>query len=209
MTFDILVSEWNVGESQDGNGNDTSPISGLMRNAGLMRTFYEMIENGVDMATFWTGDSGNSRVVLGRDTSGTPLLTPTGQLFRMLSDNVQDTQFLSGGIVIRDENDNRVGYSMAFEGDGRTVMYFVSGSSQAFTLDADFTALIAAGTHVQATILGAVSGPSDDADVQGLLTLPTLASLDGNADEILDISLNAYETIQIVFTDTSGSRGVT
>jgi len=206
--IDILVSEWNVSESKDDNGVDNSPISGMMRNAGLMRTFYEMIENGVDMATIWTGDSGTSRVALSRDADGVPLLTPTGLLFRMLSENLPGTNVFLSNPEIRDDSNTRVGYSMEFQGDGRTVVYFVSGVNAQFTIDADFSGVMAGSTHVQATVLGPLGGIPDDANVQGMLSLPTLAALGHDGNGILDITLDPYELIQLVFTDTTGSTGV-
>ena len=50
---DVLVSEWNVGGTGEG-----SAISGMMRNAALLKTFAEMVENGADIAAFWAVQGG-------------------------------------------------------------------------------------------------------------------------------------------------------
>ncbi|WP_166416490.1 hypothetical protein [Cochlodiniinecator piscidefendens] len=207
--LELLVSEWNVDENRNGD-EDNSVNSGLERSGGLMRTFYEMARGGVDMATIWAAENAKSRAVLGRDDDGPNLLTPTGQLFRMLSENLRGTQIAdtANGIRLVDGDDD-LGYEMVFEGEGRTVVYFVSTSACEFTLNPDFTDLMGDNIHVHTTILGAPNGTDpDDPDIQGRLTHPTTSSLHGN-DGTFDITINPFELVQIVFTDLSMSDGVT
>ncbi|UWQ93169.1 hypothetical protein K3727_10490 [Rhodobacteraceae bacterium M382] len=138
----VLVSEWNVG----GNGPTNTSLSGLMRNAPLMRTFAEMIENGVDIATFWTAiAAGDGAESLSLQDNGSHL-TPTGYLYRMLSENVVGTELQTQNSEFRLPGDQ--GYAMVFEGSDQAVIYLTSGTAQQLNITANLTGLINSNSHI-------------------------------------------------------------
>ncbi|MGH1412178.1 MAG: calcium-binding protein [Pelagimonas sp.] len=210
----ILVSEWNVGA----NGPDNTSLPGLMRNAPFLRTFAEMIENGVDTATFWTAISpGNGAESL--TTRGNPLeLTPTGYLYRMLSQNVigKDLHTQISSFKLEDSAGVHQGYSMVFESEDQTVIYFTSGIGEDLDITADLSGLIDANSHVYATRL---SMEGDDHtsyygkgeifhETSGQLGLDLSLTNGVTTDAVANIILDDYELIQIVITNELSSTGV-
>ncbi|WP_181893017.1 calcium-binding protein [Falsiruegeria mediterranea] len=205
----VLISEWNVG----GDGPGNTALSGLKRNAPLMRTFAEMIENGVDLATFWTAVApGPGAESLARkstvlaDMYNGAHLTPTGYLYRMLSENVIGTNLQTDISDFKLNNENNA-YVMAFEGDGRTVLYFTSGTDSNLNIDADLTGLLDSNSHIHVTRLGMVGTDNTAYYGEGELTQLSAAELTRTGDT-LRIDLGAYELAQVVITDQSTGAGV-
>jgi Ca2+-binding RTX toxin-like protein len=199
----VLVSEWNVTE---GASAEQTGLTGLMRNAAFMRTFAEMIENGVDMATLWAAVApGPGAASLSLQNDGAEL-TPTGYLYRMLSENVIGTALQTQ--ISNFELDNGQGYAMVFDGDGRTVIYLVSGIDDQLETTADLSDLITDDSHIYATRLGMDEDDNTSYYGDGTIAHLTGADLGQDGDEPLAVSVGAYELIQIVVTDQSFGAGV-
>ena len=208
---DILVSEWNVGDNAP---PKPTPISGLERNAPLMRMFAEMIENGVDTATFWTVEpSGQTAATLTwekPDDIGS-MLSPTGYLFRMMSENLPGMNLLveDSSFKLDDINGAEVGYKFIYESGNKTVIYFVSGVDEDMDITADLAELVDGNSHIHATRLEMVPGTApDEFKGEGQLIQLTQNDLETNANGTLHFELGAYQLIQIVITDQSSGRGV-
>jgi RTX calcium-binding nonapeptide repeat (4 copies) len=205
----LLISEWNVG----GKNEETTLLSGLKRNAPLMRTFAEIIENRVEMATFWTAvAAGKGAESLAfeyenREEIYTPVdLTPTGYLYRMLSENVIGTHLQTDTNTFKiDDNNN--GYAMVFEGEGRTVLYFASGIGTNLQINADLNGLLDSNPHIHVTRLGMVGTDNTAYYGEGELTQLSAAALTRTGDA-LRIDLGAHELAQVVITDQSTGAGV-
>ncbi|WP_299701959.1 calcium-binding protein [uncultured Tateyamaria sp.] len=207
--LDIMVSEWNIGDP----GEDaTAPgIQGLARSAGLLRIFNEMMEAGVDVTHIWAAENRTGEAVLGQDGTA-QLLTPTGLLFRMMSETLIGTQIETGGLVPRDDAGNRAGYTMTFRDDhaGRVVAYFASGEDYEQTFVANYSQVFGdmSNVHVYATILGSSGAAATDRNVQGQLKLLNHDQLDPDRGWTFEVDLEPYEVVQFVFTQVSGTTGV-
>ncbi len=215
--LDIRVPEWNVGE----NGLGDTPISGLMRNAPLMRIYAELIANEVDVATFWTVQSKGSATLSSKEGGGTDL-SPTGYLYRMLNENL-----VGLSLDVEVLNSNQVGnfglknfhledvagsgpdanifiFKDVSDGDGilntageRAVVYLSSGVDSNLQFALDFSELIPNGAHIHATVLGvAPQSTSTDYDAVGQIRALTKADM-GGANDVLTFQLNPWAPLSI------------
>lgn len=198
--LELAITEWNVGQS------DTS-VTGMERNASFIRIFAEMMEAGVDLANIWTVQNSAYSTLSREDPGSRGLpsseLTPTGYIFRMMSQNLQGTQ------MVDNENDFRLldgqtattGYTYAFSGAVQTVIYVASGTDTSFDLEMDLSGFMSGAIAVNATRLTAVPGQAVDAlDVEGRIDILDRDELGLGIDNTLDLTLGAYDFVQVVIT---------
>lgn len=206
---DLVVTEWNVGE----NTPTTTATRGLMRSAGLLRSFAEMVGNGVSDAMFWQVLT-KRMSGLGALDDGREGFTPTGYLFRMMQESLIGTKLLASGGAdpqvswLDDANGVHWGaaYAYAQIGGPDRSFWFTSGVNTANTLQIDLSAAIAAGAHVYGTRLAAASGAPDDFFTDAMITHLTAADLGilPGSDGVGFVTLGAYETLRIVVSYGAG-----
>jgi Ca2+-binding RTX toxin-like protein len=195
--FVLAVTEWNVGES----GPETTQITGLERSLPLLRMFYEMISNGVDMATFWSAQTLGPAGLSSREGMGSDL-TATGYLIAMLAKSVSGSTLIDTSSTrhIRDTEGNAIGDAYVFVNGKDSTSIFVSGTSNVIELQVDFSSLYGAEAYVFATRLGAApeytgteywtnAAVSYQTDIQPHDDLSGAKSF--------EIVLGAYEVVQV------------
>ena len=199
--LELVATEWNIGED----GPDNTSINGLMRSVALLNVFSNMVENGVDMSAIWTAQASSPAALSNKE--GDEHLTATGYLYRMMRRELVDTQAVetTEGDKIRAENGNQIGRSYVFQGEGKTVIYLASGVGKTIDLDVDFGRYMTAGSHVHATVLGAV-GSSGATDFHTVAKMTTVSAGELGKDGKYIFSLGAYEVVQVVITTGRGVR---
>lgn len=206
---DLVVTEWNVGEDTP----TTTATRGLMRSAGLLRTFAEMVGNGVSDAMMWQVLT-NRMSGLGSLDDDIEGFTPTGYLFRMMQQSLIGTKLLASGGSdpqvrwLDDANGVHWGAAYAYaeiDGTDRS-FWFTSGVSATNTLEFDLSSAIAAGAHVYGTRLTVASGAPNDFYTPGMIAHLTAADLGitPGSDGVGLVTLGAYETVRIVVSYGAG-----
>ncbi|GGX54274.1 hypothetical protein GCM10007385_23100 [Tateyamaria omphalii] len=198
--LEMAVTEWNVGQS-------STSVTGMERNASVLRVFAEMMEAGVDLANIWTVQNSAYSTLSRESPASVDLpstsLTPTGYIFRMMSQSLQGTQLLDNQNDIRLVDGSAVasGYTFAYSGAQQTVIYIVSGRGISFDLNMDLSGFLSNGIAVNATRMTAVPGQAPDAlNVEARITLSDRADLGLATDNVLNVTLDPYELIQVVIT---------
>ena len=195
--FEIAVTEWNVGED----GPDSTTINATMRTAPLLNMFAEMVESGVDAAHLWAArvDDPAGLAMRSEDASE---LTPTGHFFDMLSESTRGLNLVDPGndYLLRNTSGTHVGYTYTFESADRSVVYFVSGSGQSVSLNAELSSLMREGTQVQVRTLStapgdALNGYLSDAQVSEMSLVQLERSPDGSA--LFEAELGPYALIEL------------
>lgn len=195
--FTLAVTEWNIGES----GEETTQINGLMRFAPLLRLYAEMLSAGVDIAHFWSVQTAGPAGLSNREGEGSGW-SPTGYFFNLLTGGTLGTQLVETGIsaTLRNDSNEIVGYNYAFQGNDRSVVYFVSGTSSTEFLTANLEAFFAADAFVYATTLRAAPGESGiDYGSNASTTFLTGIDLSNSADGSWQFTqqLGGYELVQL------------
>lgn len=213
---DLVSTEWNVRAERARDGNGNLYITGLERTSLFLALFADMMRAGVTDASVFTMQS--------RDEDGAPgmlsllnenQLTPTGQLFRMMRENLVGTRYLdvtNAGkdrtkAVVQDVADRQAGLTFSFISDDtdRIVVYYANVLNDNARFTVDFRDLMGQGYHIHATSLGAAPGQDALAEfTRGQLRAWTQTALDQDRNGIFDFSLGQLELIQIVFTRNQG-----
>lgn len=203
--LDHIVTEWNIGE----NGSASTTINGLMRAAPYLRLFTEMMEAGVDTATAWTAVA-KSPAAMGNADGESVSLTPTGLLFRLMSQNLIGLEYESNDaeMFIKDAAGGKLGYSFAFSSVEQSVFVFSSASAGEFPLTADLSKAISAGSYVHAYKLSASEGFSGtEFATKAQIEFLNLSDIDGKVigDGKFFLELDPYETIMLVVSQKTSN----
>ncbi len=193
-----IVTEWNVGE----NGAANTTINGLMRSAPYLRLFTEMLEADIDTATAWTAVA-RSPAAMGNIDGESVKLTPTGLLFRLMSQNLIGLHYESNDadMFIEDAAGEELGYSFAFSSDDKSVFVFSSASSGEIPLTADLSKALSSAGYVYAYKLSASEGFSgNEFATEAKIGFLNRADIEGEitGDGKFSIELGPYETVMLV-----------
>lgn len=152
------------------------------------------------------------------NAAGEDILTPTGQLFRMMRENLVGTRYVDvtnagetetsrAQAVVQDAADRQAGLTFSFISDDtdRIVVYYANVLNDNARFTVDFRDLMGQGYHIHATSLGAAPGQDALGEfTRGQLRAWTQTALDQDRNGIFDFTLGQLELIQIVFTRNQG-----
>lgn len=211
--LEFFVSEWNMK-----NGSDT----GLVQASGLLETFRTMVERGVDYAAIWGTQyyALGSRLAVLEDDPDAPggrdyTLTATGEVFRMMSEDLQGLRLLDLDTppelrnaidVPQDERTPETAEQLvmhAFANADTTIVFLSSRSEIPIEITVDPGTLVQDYHHVWAEVLGVIDDPAtaiDEGDPFSRLAEPyieTLNQFELTGPDGLTLTLDPYEIVQL------------
>lgn len=218
-----FVSEWNMQ-----NGSDT----GLVQASGVLEAMRTMIERNVDFAAVWGTQYYNlgSRLAALEDDPDAPggrdyTLTASGELFRMMSEDLKGLQLLDldtppdlrNAIDVPQEDRTPAQAEQlvmhAFADADTTVVFISSRSDIAIDVTVDPAELVPDYHHVWGQQLGVIDDPAtgarDEGDPFSQFAEPYIQTHDQSAltgPDGLSVTLQPYEILQLEFT--TGETGV-
>jgi len=222
--LDYFISEWNINNS----GDDM----GLAHASSMLEIMRVMLENGVDHAAVWGTQYFNLDMRLAKlwvdpDAPGglAYTLTPAGEVFRMMSEDIRGLQVLDLDTpeTLRDAigtapedrapEDAEQLVMHAFGNADTTIVFLSSRSDVPMEVTLDPSGLLPSYHHVWAERLGVIDDPAtgdiDEGDPLSRLARPYIDTL--NETELggeggLTLTLQPYEIVQFEFT--TGDIGV-
>ncbi|MFV0490398.1 MAG: calcium-binding protein [Pseudorhodobacter sp.] len=218
--LDLITTEWNVRAARNGKqSGDDANITGFERLPLVLGMFADMIAAGVDYAMIYTaqalGANGGSGTL---SRFGETNLTPTGLLFDMMSKSLRGTQLLDANgdqklsvddYVVTDTTGQESGLSFSFVGSGKYVLYVSSVVDHEVTYSIDgLDAFLYTGMELEALRLRPSNGENPtNAAVDGRIDVIPFTELDGigEGDGILELTLGAYELVQLTFSSPNNS----
>lgn len=220
--LEYFVSEWNMQ-----NGSET----GLVQASGVLETFTTMLERGVDYAAIWGTQYYflGSRLAVLEDDPDAPggrdyTLTATGELYRMMSEDLRGLRLLDldtpAGLrnainVPQDERDPQDAEQLvmhAFANADTTIVFLSSRSEIPIEVTVDPGSLVGDYHHVWAEVLGVIDDPTtsrDEGDPFSRLAEPYIETFHQSqlsGPDGLTLTLDPYEIVQLEFT--TGDIGV-
>ncbi len=210
--LDLISSEWNVRAARNGGSTgDDANITGFERLSLFLALFVDMVQSGVDWAQVYTVQG------LGPSSSpgtlswyGESELTPTGLLFKLLSEHLVGTRLLDRNqdgfitmvdYMLKNSEGEVVATTYSFSGDDRTVNYYcsVSGTDQTLSFSGLRDA-VAAGATVRFLVIRPGEGLSaTSSTVRGELvdaTEEVLAQLRSGSGNF-EFLLKPFEVLQV------------
>jgi Ca2+-binding RTX toxin-like protein len=211
-SLDIVASEWNVRAARNGDlgGNDAN-ITGFERLSLFISNFVDLLKSGVDWAQVYTlqgiSSSGGSGTL---SWYGESNLTPTGLLFKVLSESLLGANLIDpnadgfltmSDYILRNRDGLAVGTTYAFSAEGRTIEYFCSAVEYDSSLAiSEIGTLIEQGALVRLTIVRPMEGELAD----NALSRGEICTLEGDAvlqflgvDGALHLVLKPFEVVQL------------
>ncbi|MCJ8138625.1 calcium-binding protein [Falsirhodobacter halotolerans] len=203
----VHLSEWNMSSYTD--------EPGMPQMAGLLATFDQMVENDVTSANIWGGQykhlvtrlSGKSD---NHDEGVSPQdidvwLTPAGEAYRLLANNVIGTERTDLKIDDVLESGSEDVAMFSYGNSDKTVIYLSSRSDESSTVDLDLAKLTGGieGVHIYTTTLGGKDIPGTFVDESDPHTPRSRVELEHtNAEELNatagELVLPPHGLIQIV-----------
>ena len=220
--LDYFISEWNI-SMQDGSDNGMLQASSMLE---IMRT---MLIRDVDYATVWGTqymNLSNRLSALERDdddpTGFSYHLTPAGEMFRMMSRSLRDTQvidvdtpeYLRSDLLSDpqdrnpDERDQLVMH--AFGSDEKIVVFVSSRTDEAIEVTLDPDEIVPNYTHLWGQRLSVIDDPStmeNEGDPTSSSSRPYITSYTADAlvdDAGINFTVGAYEIMKLEFTIGDG-----
>ncbi|MGP9791898.1 calcium-binding protein [Roseinatronobacter sp. NSM] len=221
--IEYFISEWNI-------FNNTE--MGLTQTSGMLEMMRTMVARDIDYASVWGTQyfSLGSRLAAIRNDPAAPggqdyTLTPAGEVFRMMSENLRGLQLLDIDTpaplrefidVPQAERpaDGAEQLVMHAYGNADTTIIFLSSRSDiAIDVSLDPGTLVSGYHHVWGELLGVIDNPStpdiDEGDYTSRFALPYIrtfnqTTLEGS--EGLNFTLQPYEVMKLEFT--TGDVGV-
>lgn len=222
--LEYFISEWNI--------NDTGDDRGLAHASSMLEIMRVMLERGVDHAAVWGTQYFNLDMRLAKlsvdpDAPGglDYTLTPGGEVFRMMSEDIRGLQVLDLDTpeALRDAigtapedrapEDAEQLVMHAFGNADTTIVFLSSRSDVPMEVTLDPSNLLPDYHHVWAERLGVIDDPTtggkDEGDPLSPLARPYIDTL--NETELggaggLTLTLQPYEIVQFEFT--TGDIGV-
>jgi len=183
-----FVTEWNV------QGRNKDEL-GLRQAGNVLVLFTELLNASVDHANVWAVQQNNSaRLTINAGFSSETYqgLSPTGELFRLLSTNLQGAYFAPT------INTDATSSTYVFANTSSTFVYVVNNieTTQHFSFEtSQFSYLL---QHAYITILGVANG--DYENLRALPELRVISSPDLILDGFLEFDLQPYQVAQISLT---------
>ncbi|MBV7377736.1 calcium-binding protein [Maritimibacter dapengensis] len=203
--LELAISEW-------GPEHRVSQQWGLAGASVMLEMFEGLLRLGADSAHVWPIEYAGPTDLAGRHDGGDgvdgDLLTPLGEVFRLMSEYATGLELLDNGFNAEDRAVESVEVN-AFGSDERFVVFISSRSEDAQNLTLDVSAYVDAYSHFSGERIVQADPEAHWNEARWFATTEALSSSDLGGSTELSVSLGAYEVAVVEFVladEITGAR---
>lgn len=192
----LFVTEWN--QKAATSVFDRDEDYGLLQAQELLNLVDTLSDYDAEMAHVWAvQQTSKTALSIGTDSEE---LTPAGELFKMMSENIRGMQQLSFQSMEESEAEEFPLDVHSYWGDEKLVMYFASNSEDETSNFIDLNTFIDSVGSVSVQILGVAEGEKPGSTFSEAV-VEQLPGEEIFQDGIIEVELGAFEIMQVVFDE--------